>query len=437
MRKYPFRILRHAILMVGRTLKSYVLLSVTIILSFSLLLGYLVWIDSSIYNSYKDIFSKDRNVVVVYDQLLKNVSFSQLLKEKAADHGCLSILSFENAIFGSIHSKNSMLQLENGKTLEPIETCAISVPPHAWCLYSVGGTELYVTWIDGNDHNDFHLKSGEVLVDERLYTIFSIKEKNNKFSLSLSGYHDSAGNLVNQPFAGDFTVVGIIHSNEPLEIKERESPSNSVYLCCETAPSIAFSSVDFNCAAFPQMNWYSPTAVFYSPAPEQVDALLRSAGITANIDAVYIKQDNALEIIQNKVKLKMVITIALLVILGINLYSCFLNALNDRKFEVGVRRALGASKWSIVRQFLYESLLVMITNIIIAVWLVLTAAIIYKVIIECTSNEVGEFITYTLSISLYSVAMFAVCSLTLTVVFSLIFAYKTTQVKIVDYLKAE
>ena len=133
----------------------------------------------------------------------------------------------------------------------------------------------------------------------------------------------------------------------------------------------------------------------------------------------------------------MVITIALLVILGINLYSCFLNALNDRKFEVGVRRALGASKWSIVRQFLYESLLVMITNIIIAVWLVLTAAIIYKVIIECTSNEVGEFITYTLSISLYSVAMFAVCSLTLTVVFSLIFAYKTTQVKIVDYLKAE
>lgn len=48
-----FPIARHAVVMAGRTLKSYALLSVTIVLSFSLLLGYLVYTDSSLYNDYK------------------------------------------------------------------------------------------------------------------------------------------------------------------------------------------------------------------------------------------------------------------------------------------------------------------------------------------------------------------------------------------------
>lgn len=437
MKLYPFKIFRHAITMVGRTLRSYALLSVTIILSFSLLLGYLVWTDSSLYNSYKEIFSKDRNIVVVYDQLLKNASFSQLLKEKAADLGGMSALQFENAIFGSVRSKNSMLQLENGHKMESIEACAISVPAHAWCLYSVGGNELHVTWLDGKEHNDYHLNSGEILVDERLYAIFGLGKKQNMFSLSLSGYHDTLGNLVNQPFYGDFTVVGTIASEEPLEIRVREDSSNSAYFVSETVPPIAFSASDFNSAAFPQMNWYNPTTVLYSATPEQIDALVRSVGITANINAVYAEQDRALETIQNEIGLKMIITIALLVILGINLYSCFSNALNDRKFEVGVKRALGASKWSIVRQFLYESLLVMVINIFASVWLVLTVALIYKVVYEHTPNEIGEYFTYTLTVSPHSLGMFALCTLTLTVVFSLIFAYKTTQVQIVDYLKAE
>ena len=50
--KKGFRILKHSLTMVGRTLRSYMLLSVTIVLSFSLLLGYLGFVDSEIYNEY-------------------------------------------------------------------------------------------------------------------------------------------------------------------------------------------------------------------------------------------------------------------------------------------------------------------------------------------------------------------------------------------------
>lgn len=47
--KNSFRIFRHSLTMVGRTLRSYMLLSVTIVLSFSLLLGYLGLVDSEVY----------------------------------------------------------------------------------------------------------------------------------------------------------------------------------------------------------------------------------------------------------------------------------------------------------------------------------------------------------------------------------------------------
>ena len=43
LRKRIFRIFPHAVVMVGRTIKSYALLSVTIVLSFSMLLGYLLY----------------------------------------------------------------------------------------------------------------------------------------------------------------------------------------------------------------------------------------------------------------------------------------------------------------------------------------------------------------------------------------------------------
>ena len=60
-------ILRHGATMVRRKIKSYALLSVTIVLSLSLLLGYVLYTDSSLYNRYKKIFSQRRGDVVIYD----------------------------------------------------------------------------------------------------------------------------------------------------------------------------------------------------------------------------------------------------------------------------------------------------------------------------------------------------------------------------------
>lgn len=438
MKNTPFRILRHAGTMAGKELHSYAMLSVTIVLSFSLLLGYLLWTDSSLYNTYKELFSQDRNIVAVDDAKLKSTAFTQALKEKASEYGDATCLQFETAYFGSICSLDHNLVLTNGKHLDYIPVCAVSVPRQAWSIYSGARSRLAVTWLDGREHESMHLNSGEILLDDRLYALFGLSDKDNCFSLRLSYYYDPAGNLASEPFAGRFQVVGIISSGEPLQFSGLEDNTASLAsLTYDSVPTIAFSSEDFNKSDYPQFEWNSPTLVFYNTAPENIDALIRSTGISSNINAVYEDQNRALERIRTEVDMKAIITAALLLILGINLYSSFCNALNDRRFEIGVKRALGASKWSIIRQFLYESLLVMFFNILLSVWLVTAVALIYKVVYEHTPDPYGDYCIFTLTISPYSLGMFAACGLTLTVVFSLVFAYRATQVQIVDYLKAE
>ena len=155
-------------------------------------------------------------------------------------------------------------------------------------------------------------------------------------------------------------------------------------------------------------------------------------------DCVYRWKDWVLEAIQTQKGTKALIACAMLLILGINLYSSFSNALSERKFEIGVKRAIGASSFHIVRQFLYESITVMVVNILISIALVVDAGLIYRLVVQNTRGKT-DFLyeTYTLYLSPYSMGIFLTSAVTLTVVFSLIFAYKATQVQVIDYLKAE
>ena len=440
MKKPLFSLFCHAAGMAMRNLRSYALLSVTILLSFSLLLGFLVWTDSSLYNQNKELFHRDRSLVGTDDPALQSPALTRALREKAADLGETHSLQFDCAYFGSVSAEGSRIRLQTGQALEPIAVNALSVPPHAWCLYTPGLREAAVTWLDGREHRDFHLNSGEILLDERLYAIFGLAEKENRFSLRLGLYYDAEGRLVTRPFGGSFTVVGLLAGDRPLTLEPSAEDGNRVRLVSDAAPCIAFSSADVNPAALPGLDWQRPTVVFYSSVPQQVDALLRSVGITANIYAVYADQDRATQTIRAALDTKATITAALLVLLGINLWSSFSNALNARRFEIGVRRALGASRWSIVRQFLYESLLVMAANILLSVWLVLTVLLGCKWALQRAAARAGAepaARVFTLTLSPASAALFALCALTLTTVFSVIFAYSAVQVQIAEHLKSE
>ena len=425
-------IVSHAALMVGRNAKSYRLLSVTIILSFSLLLGYLVYADSNNYNKYKELFSVDRGMVCASFPASAGRDALMIKKvSEIADTNYQIMYSTEEA-----HIAFAECADENGNSVVlPGRARVWSVPRHSAAFYSFGADiwkPVPITWLDGKNHPDIRLAPDEIIVDEQLYSAFGLAEK-ERFAFSLMNTWDpSEGALI----SGSYKVVGIVPSESRIVVDTETTPGKA-YISSDYVPELLFSADALSPATAPNQAWWA-NAVFYSGHPETVTGSINSLfqGIAPAI-AVYEEQDRANESLMLESRTKAIICAVLLLLLGINLYSCFMNALNERKFEIGVKRAVGASMGSIVVQFLAESLIVMVVNIVVSVAVVVDLFIVYKLICERSPDAYGNVSEWIIYISPYSIALFAVCSAALTVVFSLIFAGKSAGVNVADQLKAE
>jgi len=446
MKRKPFGILCHAFKMVGRNFRSYAMLSVTIILSFSILLGFMGYMDTEHYNRYKSLFARDRGILRVWRMGL-NASSANRLQEKAQEYGTthsLQYLKYKGCILDT-----SQLALSGGERIQRIRVVTYAVPRGCWYLEQnkdvfQTGSELQesyqVTWLDGREDPSITLEKGQILMDEQLFQAYGLSAENRTLELRL--IHGEAD------FSGTFTVVGTVPSDSPLEfeiIKDTKTGNAYAKPANENSESILVFSLE-DVSQETLGSGYHRTVIFHTDQPENVQKLIQSLEPELHVTSIYELQNNAMEKIRTEKGTKAIIAALLVLILGINLYSCFENALNDRKFEIGVKRAMGASGFSIIRQFFYESMIVMLVNIAISVALVVDVGIVLKCYYEAnymqriTENMVKiatHHIDYILYITPYSVGMFAVCAIVLTVVFSFVFAYKTTQVQIVDYLKAE
>ena len=424
-----FGVLRHAVTMVGRRLKTYAFLSVTIILSFSFLLGFLMLTDSQQYNKYKNLFSRNRGYVTIHefvrtpnsqrwrmlDDNLRAMEGTELFTAYYGNLGDMNIY-YDPTVIGAL--ENAMFNFEN--------LCALFLPDGAW-LNTINDWPHYidseVVWIDGRETDFFYLETGQVILSEKIYRALHMDEKEKPiFQLRTTlGINTQ------------LQVVGYTKSTEPIDYA-------SISEWKETPPMILsvklLQWLENNGAQLwgeGETLLQYRTHYVYSETPEKVVALTKSINYTSAY-SVYEAQDAAMQEIQSQAGNKAIIACALLVLLGINLYSSFSNAMNERKYEIGVKRAVGASAWSIVRQFLYESLIVMLANVAISIALVANVGVLYKIFMEWQSNFLD---TYVLYLTPHSMVIFGVCAVALTVVFSLIFAYKSTQVEIVQYLKAE
>lgn len=428
MKKQIRSILGHAFVMGRRNLKSYGLLSVTIVLSFSLLLGYLLLTDSATFNKYKDLFQLRREVVRVYLGEAGS-SRAQLFQEKVSQMED----SHAMTVFQTTGSLSTSAEVEVGDTTHLVDGSAtidlICVPDHAWGVFD-GLNKLNITWLDGKQHTDIALGADEILLSEGIYYALELDKKETP--LFRFPIHVHNGNLLGKKWV-TMRVVGLLEDRYPLQ--EGEYPGVfDMSVNPHYRVKVVASTAAIHPSTLPNAAW-SMFSIVYSDSPEEVAQLAETMGCRP--DSVYTHQDTALAEIRTQKSTKAIIAAALLLILGINLYSSFTNAMNDRKYEIGVKRAIGASGWGIVRQFLYESMLVMVANILLSIALVTDVAIIYKLIAERTPNELGYLQDYILYLSPQSAAMFGICAVGLTVVFSLIFAYKSTRVEIVQYLKAE
>lgn len=417
-------ILRHAAVMVLRTLKSYALLSVTIIMSFSLFLGYLAYTDTAIYNNHKSLFSQRRGDVFVKEDIGNKEKVTAFLAKAKEIGNTISYTAYKG-LGGRLRSEFDIpeYQLPDNTAVWLSNWQLFYFPDYAWLENAGLLTNTEIVWVDGREDNAFILASNECVINESTYYALGL----DQMDIPSHTFHFESGVDL------ELIVVGYVEDIYPISFdsetgREDASGVNQLILSTKLLDVANLWDVD-------SMVSYQ-YLVIHSDSPEHIVELAYDMKFD-NVISIYKQQNDALETIRVEKQNKAIIACALLLLLGINLYSSFTNALNDRKFEVGVKRAIGASSWCIVRQFLYESLLVMAVNIAISIVLVTDIAIIYKYICEHIPNEWGQYSDIILYISPYSVGMFAICATTLTIVFSLIFAYKSTQVEIVKYLKSE
>lgn len=411
----PLRRLIHAARMVWRNRRRYAFLSVTIVLSFSLLLGYLLYTDSKNYNNYKGIFARDRSIVILGTEDESTAYWERVSGRlaKIPDTHAYSLLYTSLPFIGNaIDLANPEFRISGGGiTVE-------ALPQQVFGLYDAVGASLEIEWREGKEREGIRLEAGEALANEALLSMLP------EGATELSEAFGSDIDQDTRHFVR-LELVGTVRPNQ----------ANADYL--SEQPILYVSRAEWNPTEQPDLIW-SQRIVIHSSQPEKVYQIGKSLGAdTWEPQAVYREQNEALKKQQQDARIKAILTVGLFLLLGINLYSSFSNALNERKFEIGVKRAIGAGAPQIVGQFTLESLLVLLGDLALSVALVTGAGIAYKFFMERTPDDLGRFHIFTLYITPWSIGMFAACALTLTVVFSLLFSYQATKVQVIDYLKGE
>lgn len=404
----------HAALMLWRNRRSYMMLSVTIVLSFSLLLGYLLFIDSQIYNEYKEILAAERDIVMTYSWDPTPAAHQDLETTAKKADPALSLYQYYSdsttlTQYGDVKAKLYFLP-ESSVPVYQLRTVLGNEYGHVYNY----ATEIKT--ILGQD--TFRLAADEAIVNETLFYALS-PDGDLPVSMSIPvTWSDGKTSYYN------VRVVGVIpdYGDCSLRVNDRGTQEGQSYIYLSQSFLGSRSVEDLS-----SVQWITWMSTAY---PTDIADYARSLNMV--VHSIAKVQDDAIQGIRAQKQTKGLVSIVLLLLLGINLYSSFSNALNDRKFEIGVKRAIGASGWQIMGQFLAESVLVMLLNILLSVVLVTDALTLYKL----WWQHVHEGL-WVVEFSPHSLWMFAVCSVTLTVVFSMLFAYKSTRVEIVQYLKAE
>lgn len=397
------RIISHALLMVKKTIRNYLLLSVTALISFSVMFVYLMYTDSNIYNKYREIMGSDSQVILSInaysDETIRkmNMLTEQLKKYEDTNY---YFINYTNAIntFGG-------------------QDCEIVVlPNYTWALFELdsGGEEDNYgipSRVEVNGKKEILLKDNEAIVSKKVYEYLDAEYGKDKYVNLV--FTDKDGN----EFLRKYSVVGMYEKEENNYLDpENNDTGDKIYI---SDSYITSNSEIINISA-----------IIKSDSANEISMLMRDMGLAC----INTFEDKSMGISEKNivVKNKYIIAIVLFVLLGINLYSSFLNALNERKFEIGIKRAIGAGKFDIMLQFLIEGIFVMVINIVLSVLIGIALMIMYKYIRYVVNDYV-----FVVTMTKQSVILYLLFSFFLSLLFSMIFAYKSTCVEIIKYLKEE
>lgn len=404
-------ILKHALYMVKRTLKNYMLLSVTVILSFSVLLGFMMFEDSQVYNENKEILNADNNIVLAYEPVGNEMISDALVAERMKTAVEQIKKTQEVVAYEYFQANGGMRQYS-----EDLFVNFFVIPNDIPGFYE----PLNYRRVKMLDGGEFHIKKNEVIVTKTLYDIIRKAEnqRGNKGEVLDVGFQLNP--KMDDEKIIHCRVVGICD-----DIYEKDSSDDKEIISCQ-----AFLSQDT--FEEDQEKLYARKLFVYSDNASYVTDVIEKSGLHA--DSTQKQKEQVKYAFASTARYKYLIMAIMAILLGINLYSSFHNSLHERRYEIGVKRAIGASKFQIVRQFLYEALCVMFVNIMISVVCVINILLCYKVYRLFQTQYQKEWIIY---FNPYTIISFIICSIFLSIIFSILFAIQSTKVEIVKYLKEE
>lgn len=391
---------KHAIMMVKKNKRKYMLLSVTILISFVFFLAYLMYIDSNyMTKNVQDIVSSKKLIRVCASNVEEQRKLKVFLDsiDNKETHYYINREVFLHEDYIDLFAKVDKKEFDMGVNVIPSE-----------CSNVFNG--IYMK-INSREDKGISLGKDEIIVPEYIYKeLYKNKQETEDVYIKL-------------PFAlkddkciiKDLKVVGAYRVNKTVWMMDY---SNRMIISYETVRNNEIKLGD------------NIQAYIYTEKSQDLIRSMRSMELPGI--STLEQKSNAFSLIKEKVRVKAIITVVLFFLLGINLYSSFKNVLEQRKYEIGVKRAVGASGLDIIEQFFFEGIIVVGINVILAIFITNMMFLVYKLYNEIVLGQ--EFIIY---INNFSKMMFGVVSMFIMFIYSITFAIQSSRVEIIKYLKSE
>lgn len=381
--------------------KGYSLLSISVILSLTVLLTTLLMLDSISFNENKEIFRTPKTAL----QITKNdmtVSDFGLLQEKIYKEKNYTYFSGYNLGLPSFSTKKN-----------EVNANYYFVNKNYFDFYTFSGTYFdKPICVYGNCEIE---KEGEIVIDELFFRLLGFEDFSPTI-LTLPIRHEK------EVVFKDFLVTGVVRvGDEKNRLHKFEGKKDVVF------PNVYF---DYKLIAKSDESANYNGYLLFSDNSREIAKFAKNFGMSV-ITSLEL-HELANEYLYNFVIVKEVLIIILFVVLGLNIYGSFMNALRERYLEIGVKRAIGVSKQNIMVQFFCEIFFVLVINFVVSTLLALIIVTFYKFFVLICYVE--EFVIY---MNFYSLLNYFIFSFFISILCCFVFSYKASQIPIIDILKNE
>lgn len=395
--------MKHALQMLQVNFYSYKLLSITIIITMSIILSFLIYTDTSMFNRYKYHYMLPDNIIQIYN----NDRFSQLFLDQYRSNHQVITWSKNTLNLYQYQTKERQVLVSAycvPYTFKDVVHFEDQIPQH---MNIVEGRFFYPQEISNNEY--------VVIIDQYLANLLFLNESPIDQILKIPLYDQE----LKLEYLQDFVIKGVVY-NEVNSYGKTEYDELQLYRSGIYLPYAMNEKLD--------MNTNQPYATIISDDYITIanQALINRLDVTSTYRIQEMMKSEKRTVLNTSMILLMIIT----TILGINMFSALKNVIKERSSEIGIKLAIGITKKAIMLQFLIETSVLMFINFIISMMIVL--CIFYSIQFY---QIIVHQVPYYIYISSYSMVLSIIIICTQSILYSLLITYFAIQVNVLDQIK--